>query len=129
MKVKNIIAEALDLTGLFGQLTTLKKNYLEMEQSIKTNPMLAKEYAPQMASLTASMTALEKQLGGLYSQQKTEQGVAAKQQQLNQQNAAKPGTTQSLASQAVKPATPIAPTTKPATPIAPTTKPAVQQIK
>lgn len=113
MKVKNIIAEALDLTGLFGQLTTLKKNYSEMEQSIKTNPMLAKEYAPQMASLTASMTALEKQLGGLYAQQKTEQNVVAKQQQLNQQNASKPGTTQSLASQAVKSATPIAPTTKP----------------
>jgi len=115
MKVKNIIAEALDLTGLFGQLNTLKKNYSEMEQSIKNNPMMVKEYASQMSSMSAAMTALEKQLGGLFTQQKAEQTMAAKQQQLNQQNSTKPGTTQSLASQAVKPANPIAPPTAPPT--------------
>ena len=107
MKVKNIIAEALDLTSLSGQLASLKKNYADMEKSIQTNPMLAKEYAAQMSAMTASMSAIEKQLGAMTVQQKTEQTMAMKQQQLNQQNASKPGTTQSLASQAVKKASPV----------------------
>lgn len=121
MKVKNIIAEALDLTSLQGQLVALKKSYEEMSNSVKTNPMLAKEYAPQLATMTASISSLEKQLGAMSLQQKTEQTMALKQQQLNQQNNTKPGTTQSLVQQGTPSAIPNkAPVpTAPAKPVAP----------
>ena len=114
MKLKNIIDESLDLTTLQGQLLTLKKNYEEMGKSVQANPMLAKEYAPQMNNMSAGITALEKQLAALGVQQKQDNMLAAKQAQLNKQNATKPGTTQSLSQQAVKPAAPAP--TAPATP-------------
>ncbi len=113
MKLKNIIAEALDLTGIQGQLVALKKNYDDMNKSIAGNPLLTKEYAPQLTNMSASIAGLEKVLGAMSLQQKTEGALVAKQQLANQQNSAKPGTTTPLSQQAttpsVKPPAPVAP--------------------
>lgn len=118
MKIKNIIAEAFDLTALQGTVASLRKSYEEMGKSIQSNPLLSKEFAPQMSNMTATVSGIEKIIANMSVEQKTEFAAAAKQQQVNQQNQAKPGTTQSLSKQAVPAAAPI-PAKAPTAPTAP----------
>ena len=91
MKIKNIIAEAFDLTALQGTVASLRKSYEEMGKSIQSNPLLSKEFAPQMSNMTATVSGIEKIIANMTVEQKAEFAAAAKQQQINQQNQTKPG--------------------------------------
>ena len=72
MKLRTLIDETLDIATLATQFQQLKKDKAEEDKNILQNPVVAKAQAPLSQKTNQSMLGLEKSLGILIQQDKTQ---------------------------------------------------------